>query len=65
MLICCSGINIRFMNVAALEHGNSAGEGEREDEALMILGVEGKVEKGVEEELRGEKGILDVSVVRL
>lgn len=63
------GINIRFMNVAALEHGEKGGaeggEGEREDEALMILGVEGKVEKGVEEELRGEKGILDVSVVRL
>lgn len=65
------GINIRFMNVAALEHGNGGGNeeggngGEREDEALMILGVEGKVEKGVEDELRGEKGILDVSVVRL
>ncbi|CAG8978695.1 hypothetical protein HYALB_00004678 [Hymenoscyphus albidus] len=72
------GVNIRFMSVAALE-GGTAGEregeggekegkvegGDGENEALMILGVEGIVEKDVEAELRGEKGILDVSVVRL
>ncbi|KAG9232400.1 d-3-phosphoglycerate dehydrogenase-like protein [Amylocarpus encephaloides] len=65
------GINVRFMSVAALEDGNgdqtaAVGEdAEKEDEALMILGVEGQVGKEVEEELRGEKGILDVSVVQL
>ncbi|EHK97274.1 putative D-3-phosphoglycerate dehydrogenase [Glarea lozoyensis 74030] len=56
------GINVRFMSVAALE---DAGRGEGEDEALMILGVEGNVGREVEGELRGEGGILDVSVVRL
>jgi len=70
------GINIRFMSVAALD-----GEKEIEDEgvaglkverggwegneALMILGVDGVVGREVEAELRGEKGILDVSVVVL
>ena len=41
------------------------GEGRQSKEALMILGVEGNVGKEVEAELREEKGILDVSVVRL
>jgi len=36
-----------------------------ENEALMILGVEGVVDKGVVEELSDAEGILDVSVVRL
>jgi D-3-phosphoglycerate dehydrogenase / 2-oxoglutarate reductase len=40
-------------------------ESEAENEALMILGVQGQVGKEVEVELREEKGILDVSVVRL
>jgi len=40
-------------------------ESEAENEALMILGVNGAVGKEVEVELREEKGILDVSVVRL
>lgn len=74
------GVNIRFMSVAALGEGNgvsgrSAGggvgeglgkeEGRESNEALMILGVQGNVGKEVEAELREEKGILDVSVVRL
>lgn len=37
----------------------------KENEALMILGVEGDVDRGVEDDLRGEKGILDVSVIKL
>jgi len=41
------------------KNGNGA------NEALMILGVAGNVGKEVEAELRGEEGILDVSVVRL
>jgi D-3-phosphoglycerate dehydrogenase / 2-oxoglutarate reductase len=36
-----------------------------ENEALMILGVEGVVDKGVVKELSEAEGILDVSVVRL
>lgn len=61
------GINIKFMSVAAIDKdGLEKREGERENEALMILGVEGTpVGKEVEAELRGEKGILNVSVVRL
>ena len=68
------GINIKFMSVAALDKGQ-LGEGgcvsgyvsevEGENEALMILGVSGTVGREVEAELRGEKGILDVSVVVL
>lgn len=73
-----AGINIRFMSVAALDgcegevggEGKGEGEGEVEEkgsnEALMILGIEGPaVGKDVEGELRAQKGILDVSVVRL
>lgn len=62
-----AGVNIRSMNVAALDRGVGNGEGGKgdESEALMILGVQGSVGREVVEELRGEKGILDVSVVRL
>lgn len=60
-----AGVNIRSMNVAALEKGEEAKGGEEENEALMILSVQGEVGKDVEAELREEKGILDVSVVRL
>jgi len=68
------GINIKFMSVAALDRGGrevlggdsvEQSESEAENEALMILGVQGAVGKEVEVELREEKGILDVSVVRL
>ncbi|PQE25469.1 phosphoglycerate dehydrogenase protein [Rutstroemia sp. NJR-2017a BBW] len=71
------GINIRFMSVAALEkeedgddsqgEGNPKDrvEGELKNEALMILGVDGVVGKEVEAELRGAKGIFDVSIVVL
>ncbi|KAE9380718.1 phosphoglycerate dehydrogenase [Stipitochalara longipes BDJ] len=70
------GINIKFMSVAALDRGGrkdsllgaesvEQSESEAENEALMILGVQGAVGKEVELELRAEKGILDVSVVRL
>lgn len=46
--------------------GGDQGEGEKlANEALMILGVQGEVGREVEGELRMEKGILDVSVVRL
>ncbi len=56
-------MNIRFMSVAALDaSGGAEGKG---NEALMILGVDGVVGKDLETELRREKGILDVSIVRL
>ncbi|KAJ6787308.1 hypothetical protein PWT90_07623 [Aphanocladium album] len=83
------GINIRFMQVAALSaefrgdwtpptddgllpsrsndslsdvahHQQQAG-----DEALMILGIAGNVDKGVMDDLRQAEGVLDVSVVTL
>ncbi|TVY18073.1 D-3-phosphoglycerate dehydrogenase 2-like protein [Lachnellula arida] len=63
-----AGVNIRSMNVAALEkgaEGEGEGEGGEENEALMILSVQGEVGKDVEAGLREEKGILNVSVVRL
>jgi D-3-phosphoglycerate dehydrogenase len=60
------GINVRFMSVASIAEKSDVDAGEeKEDEALMILGVEGSVGREVERELRGEQGILDVSVVRL
>jgi D-3-phosphoglycerate dehydrogenase len=62
------GINITFMSVAPLNHSEQTIEGDskRENEALMILGIKGAlVGKEVEAELRGQKGILDVSVVKL
>ncbi|RDL37114.1 D-3-phosphoglycerate dehydrogenase [Venustampulla echinocandica] len=64
------GINIRFMNVAALEkveeaQATGSDQVEEEKEALMILGIEGEVGKEVEDELRAAKGILNVSVVKL
>lgn len=60
-----NGINVRFMSVAALVREEGVEVEEGGNEALMISGVEGMVGMGVEGELRGEKGILDVSVVRL
>jgi D-3-phosphoglycerate dehydrogenase len=64
------GINIKFMSVAALDsekrhHDKDLGIGTKGNEALMILGIEGTVNKDVEAELRREEGILDVSIVRL
>jgi D-3-phosphoglycerate dehydrogenase len=68
-----AGINVRYMSVAGLESegavdGGLLGEGhvrERSNEALMLLGVQGAVGRDVEDELRREEGILDVSVVWL
>ncbi|CZS96723.1 related to SER3-3-phosphoglycerate dehydrogenase [Rhynchosporium graminicola] len=64
-----AGINIRFMSVAALDNAVCESEEVVEkgrNEALMILGIEGPaVGKEVENELRAQGGILDVSVVKL
>jgi len=61
-----NGVNIKFMSVAALDRQEEEKiEGGMENEALMILGVQGTVGKEVVTGLRGEEGILAVSVVRL
>ncbi|KAF4595815.1 d-3-phosphoglycerate dehydrogenase [Ophiocordyceps camponoti-floridani] len=62
MTLGSHGINIRFMQVASL--GVEA-EGRQDNEALMIVGVDGEVDGGVLDELRRAKGVLDVSVVKL
>jgi D-3-phosphoglycerate dehydrogenase len=65
------GVNINFMSVAALDSAKATakepaeGEAIKKNEALMILGVSGVVDKDVVQELRDEEGILDVSVVIL
>jgi D-3-phosphoglycerate dehydrogenase len=74
-----AGVNIRFMSVAPrnVEEGNTdlskidskveqpAGVGEKENEALMILGVEGEVGEEVRKGLVGEDGVLEAGVVVL
>ncbi len=52
-------------NTPAVEKVEGEAEAEHSMEALMILGVKGEVGKEVERELREDKGILDVSVVKL
>ncbi|KAJ3497290.1 hypothetical protein NLG97_g2026 [Lecanicillium saksenae] len=83
------GINIRFMQVAALSaefrgdwtpptddglqpsHSNDSlsyvahHQQQAGDEALMILGIAGNVDRRVMEELQQAEGVLDVSVVTL
>ncbi|KAF2224475.1 D-isomer specific 2-hydroxyacid dehydrogenase [Elsinoe ampelina] len=60
-----AGVNIRSMSVAPLERGEGEqGEG-RGNEALMILGVDGRVEEGVRGSLEGEEGVVEARVVVL
>ncbi|PHH86705.1 hypothetical protein CDD83_9866 [Cordyceps sp. RAO-2017] len=63
MVLGSHGINIRFMQVASLAAASR--EGQRDNEALMILGVDGEVDGGVLDGLRQSDGVLDVSLVRL
>ncbi|UNI18286.1 hypothetical protein JDV02_004563 [Purpureocillium takamizusanense] len=75
MVLGSHGINIRFMQVAGLGgDGNDARsssgsggsvEGRKDNEALMILGVDGEVGESVLEGLRAADGVLDVNLVRL
>lgn len=79
MVLGSHGINIRFMQVASLAadqwtpvQGAAAGEStpdplqdQRGDEALMILGVDGNVDKKVLDDLCKAEGVLDVSLVEL
>lgn len=69
------GVNINFMQVAGSEpkprgrsgsstsSANGRGGGKGSSEALMILGIEGVVNKELVAELEGTEGILDVSLV--
>ncbi|CAK7201108.1 hypothetical protein SEUCBS139899_003810 [Sporothrix eucalyptigena] len=64
------GINIRFMHVASVDRSGTVRRRSvttgTENEALMILGVDGPaVTPEVLEDLRQSEGILDVSLVRL
>ncbi|KAI9702862.1 MAG: hypothetical protein M1836_008076 [Candelina mexicana] len=59
-----AGVNINFMSVAPVS-GDAEGETSPKNEALMILGVDREVGSDVVEELLGEKGILEASVVTL
>ncbi|KAH8666619.1 phosphoglycerate dehydrogenase [Xylariales sp. PMI_506] len=81
MVLGRKGVNITWMQVASLEKGDGAaltkvdsavgGVGgddngkEPGNEALMILGVDGVVERQLIANLTREEGILDVSLVRL
>jgi len=58
-------VNIRFMQVASLDQGSQKQENGGGNEALMILGVDGKMDTGVIDDLKKSEGVLDVSLVRL
>lgn len=60
------GINIGFMQVASLDPvSHKTGLELRDNEALMILGVDGPMTDELVEDLRKSEGILDVSMVSL
>jgi len=70
-----AGVNIKFMNVAPLDEeveerqngqngqNGDASNKEGHKEALMILGVDGRVSEDVLKELIREEGVLEASVV--
>ncbi|KAK2590560.1 hypothetical protein QQS21_011762 [Conoideocrella luteorostrata] len=69
MVLGSHGINIRYMQVAGLNaearHGQNTPPTQKDNEALMILGVDGEVDAKVLEALRKSEGVLDVSLVQL
>jgi len=63
-----AGVNIKFMNVAPLDEEVEERQNEQNGkagnkEALMILGVDGRVGEDVLKELIKEEGVLEASVV--
>jgi len=62
-----AGVNIKFMNVAPLHDADGMGDGvpDGTKEALMILGVEGRVTEEVVRGLISEEGALEASLVSL
>ncbi|EHK24910.1 uncharacterized protein TRIVIDRAFT_84807 [Trichoderma virens Gv29-8] len=68
MVLGSHGINIRFMQVASLDEDSKQAETDavrRENEALMILGIDRPVDEEVMEGLRRSEGVLDVVLVQL
>lgn len=81
MVLGTHGINIKFMQVAGLDPKSRRADAPVQDgpivaetsasahgpdnEALMILGVDGTVDNAVMEGLRKSEGVLDVSLVNL
>ncbi|KYK55029.1 d-3-phosphoglycerate dehydrogenase [Drechmeria coniospora] len=68
MVLGSHGINIRFMQVASLGREclqDHDGRAQQDEEALMILGVDGDVDDVVLDGLRASDGVLDVSLVNL
>ncbi|KAG6005344.1 hypothetical protein E4U43_000607 [Claviceps pusilla] len=63
------GINIRYMQVAGLDaeakHGQNTPPTRKDNEALMILGVDGDVSARIMDRLKKSEGVLDVSLVQL
>ena len=59
------GVNINFMSVAPLGDGQRKVVPGRENEALMILGVDRAVGDDVVKGLISEEGVLETSVVTL
>lgn len=67
LILASHRVNIKFMQVASVEGGevDDATRTKAANEALMILGVDGEVTKGVLEELAAADGILNVNLVEL
>lgn len=69
MVLGSHGINIRYMQVAGLDEAARSGHNtpptQKDNEALMILGVDGEVDTKVLDGLRKSEGVLDVSLVQL
>lgn len=67
-----AGVNIRFMSVAPIDEGikgrDGSSDGEangKENEALMILGIDRDIDASVRKDILGEEGVLEASVVAL
>jgi D-3-phosphoglycerate dehydrogenase len=69
-----AGVNIKFMSVAPIDEGVKLPPGGassldlgsgRENEALMILGLDKPIDEGVKKELLGESGVFEIGVVTL
>ncbi|KAG6002289.1 hypothetical protein E4U21_003280 [Claviceps maximensis] len=69
MVLGSHGINIRYMQVAGLDaearQGQNTPPTYKDNEALMILGVDGEVSAQILDGLKRSEGVLDVSLVQL
>ncbi|KAG5982232.1 hypothetical protein E4U55_002177 [Claviceps digitariae] len=69
MVLGSHGINIRYMQVAGLDaearQGQNTPPTQKDNEALMILGVAGEVSAQIMDDLKKSEGVLDVSLVQL